>query len=189
MSTFSFRLVYKPHCLRNSYFLLSSTIIWLQFHYNEWPVSFSLLWMTYLDECHVSIRMPVQPWTLEDDALDLSRKMCRFLYMIVVWCVATVGPTCRCPVMLWDTPHSHRHHSALTFKADSVHRLRWSSMKLRAWCSSYQPHVVVLAVNAFPVSLLERLERAQTDVTVEHVTNVLKSMFILNWKASSLCNV
>ena len=98
MSTFSFRLVYKPHCLRNSYFLLISTIIWFQFHCNEWHVSFSLLWMTYLDECHVSIRMPVQPWTLEDDALDLSRKMCRFLYMIVVWCVATVGPTCRCPV-------------------------------------------------------------------------------------------
>ena len=59
---------------------------------------------------------------LEDDVLDLSRKMCRFLYMIVVWCVAT----------------------------------------------------------AFPVSLLERLERAQIDVTVEHVTNVFKSMFILN---------
>ena len=99
----SFRLVYKP---RNSYFLLISTIIWFQFHCNEWHVSFSLLWMTYLDECHVSIRMPVPPWTLEDDVLDLSRKMCSFLYMIVVWCVATVGPTCRCPIMLWDTPRS-----------------------------------------------------------------------------------
>ncbi len=48
--------------------------------------------------------MPVWPWTLEDDVLDISSKMCRTLFIIVVWCVATVGPTCRCPqaVMLWE---------------------------------------------------------------------------------------
>ncbi len=73
-----------------------------------------------------SIQMPVGSWTLEDDVLDLSSKMCWVFCIVVVWCVASVGPMCRCPVMMWDV------HESL-FR--STYRLHWKIFFISTICT------------------------------------------------------